>query len=555
MPRTKKAVAETKLQETEDFIVTTSSGRDVQEKSEHKVKSIEELAAEKIEQSVRNYDANQKLYSVILDVKGTVQDPTTDLLNQLAEYPQNDITKILQINRLIAKYVNMDDIIGKTVESIKTNVNTGTRVSFPNPEGRNKGKALGRAKELIEDFNKEIKLKRFIRETIPKAYQEATVILYLRKDDANGWVIDVFPLGVGLIAPYSIGGEPVCLVDMNELKNRLMKAGLKTSKGKDMFFPTIEEEIKSNYPESVYIAYKNKDPYAKLDIRYSKAIRINNNGMRYGLSDIFRALYPALALQGLYRSDEVNSRARAKKLLVQILRKECLGTDFNKSPIPTQAYAHSELIAAYRQSGSAAYTAPSTVEKVEYVEPKSDLIDIKTIVFHMNRIMSTLGISFLSPESSGQSVSTASISLDQLMKTINSISEQLEETLEKWYARILIDNGIDPSYAPEVQVIDSEVLDAKLRKELATTLYTIFNLSMKTSLELLGINLEDEKARRKAENDENLDTDVFYCRQTAYTSSGQGKINPPGNGRPKSETPTDKNQYDQNYNDTARPDT
>jgi hypothetical protein len=555
LPKPKKAaVAETKLQETEDFIVTTSSGQEVQEKPEHKLKSIEELANEKIEQSVRNYDTNQKLYSVILDVKGTVQDPTTDLLNQLAEYPQNDIAKILQINKLIAKYVNMDDIIGKTVEAIKTNVNTGTRVSFPNPEGRNKGKALGRAKELIDDFNKEIKLKRFIRETIPKAYQEATVIMYLRKDDANGWVIDVFPLGVGIIAPYSIGGEPVCLVDMNELKNRLTKAGLKTSKGKDMFFPTVEEEIRSNYAESVYTAYKNKDPYAKLDIRYSKVIRINNNSMRYGLSDIFRALYPAIALQGLYRSDEVNSRARAKKILVQILRKECLGTDFNKNPIPSQAHAHSELIAAYRQSGSAAYTAPATVERVEYVEPKSDLIDIKTIVFHMNRIMSTLGISFLSPESSGQSVSTASISLDQLMKTINSISEQIEEALEKWYAQILIDNGIDASYAPKTKIIDSEILDFKLRKDLATTLYTIFNLSMETSLDLLGIDIEDEVQRRMAENAKNLDTDVFYSRQTAFTSSGNDKPDSKDAGRPKSETPTNKNKYDEVFNKT-RPQT
>jgi hypothetical protein len=553
LPRTKKATpVESKLQETEDFIVTTFSGQEVQEKPEHKVKSIEELSNEKIEQAVRSYNFDQKLSSVILEVKGSVQDPTTDLLNQLAEYPQNDITKILQINRLIAKYVNMDDIIGKTVEAIKTNVNTGTRISYGTTTGRNKEKALAKAKEIIDDFNKEIKIKRFIREIIPRAYQEATVILYLRKDNDSGWVIDVFPLGVGLVAPYSIGGEPVCLIDMKELKNRLMKAGLKTSKGKDMFFPTVEEEIKNNFPEAVYTAYKNKDPYAKLDIRYSKVIRINNNGMRYGLSDIFRALYPALALQGLYRSDEVNSRARAKKLLVQVMRKEVLGSDFSKNPIPAQAYAHSELIAAYRQSGSAAYTAPATVEKVEYVEPKSDLIDIKTIVFHMNRIMSTLGISFLSPESSNQSVSTATISLDQLMKTINSISEQTEEAFEKWYAQILIDNGIDPSFAPEVQVIDSEILDAKLRKELATTLYTIFNLSMKTSLELLGINLEDEKARRKAENDENLDTDVFYCRQTAYTSSGTGKIDPPGNGRPKSETPTDKTKYDETYNKEAR---
>jgi len=554
LPRTKKPVqGQSPPRLAEDFIVKDSESN-VRKKEETTIKSVEELANEQIEQAVRNYDFNQKLSSVILEVKGSASDPTSDLLNRLAEYPQNDLNKILQINRIISKFVNTDDIIGKTVEAIKNNVNTDIRTSYPNINGRNKEKTLAKAKEVIEDFHAEIKLERFIRENIPRAYEEATVIMYLRKDNVSGWVVDIYPLGVAIIAPYSLGGEPVCLIDMAELKSRLQKAGLKTRNGKDIFFPTVEEEIQANYSEEVYRAYKGKDPYAQLDVRFTKVVRINNKGLKYGLSDIFRALQPALSLQGLYRSDEINSRARAKKVLVQIMRKECLGSDFNKNPIPSQAYAHSELINAYRQIGSAAYTAPATVERVEYVEPKSELIDIKTIAFHMNRIMSTLGISFLSPESSNQSVSTATISLEQLMKTINSISEQFEEALEKWYVQILLDNGIDASYAPKTKIIDSEILDFKLRKDLATTLYTIFNLSMETSLDLLGIDIEDEVQRRMAENAKNLDTDVFYSRQTAFTSSGNDKPDSKDAGRPKSETPTNKNKYDEVFNKT-RPQT
>jgi hypothetical protein len=105
-------------------------------------------------------------------------------------------------------------------------------------------------------------------------------------------------------------------------------------------------------------------------------------------------------------------------------------------------------------------------------------------------------------DSSSQSVSTANISVAQLLRTINKISEQLEDILQRWYKQVLFDNGYPIEYCPKVSVIDSEVLDFELRKDLATSLYTLFNGSLETSLGILGIDINDEKIKRKEENEE-----------------------------------------------------
>ena len=71
-------------------------------------------------------------------------------------------------------------------------------------------------------------------------------------------------------------------------------------------------------------------------------------------------------------------------------------------------------------------------------------------------------------DTGSQSVSTASISVTQLMRTINSITEQLQDILKKWYRQIIIDNGFPVEYTPNVEIIDSEQLEMSLKKDLAT---------------------------------------------------------------------------------------
>ena len=130
MPRSKKPIIkqEPVQTETQDFVVLNTSVIDTTPK-EPEQKSIDAIAKDAIESAVRSYDFNNKQTSVILDPKGSALSPTLDVLDNLADRAQNDLSKILQINAIVAKRINMDDIIGKIVESIYVNINDEFRLS------------------------------------------------------------------------------------------------------------------------------------------------------------------------------------------------------------------------------------------------------------------------------------------------------------------------------------------------------------------------------------------------------------------------------------------
>ena len=519
----------------------TSDGTEV-------VTSAEAITDKWLANAVAGYDATNQKYSAYLKDGNSSSDKLTpEYIDELADGTQSDLKKIQVINNIVRKEINKDGIVGKTVECVTSNINTKTKISYDNEiTGRNKTKQLQQVKDFISDFNKTINTKRLIRTSIPTTFVEGNYICYLRHED-NKYKVDYYPLGVCEISDYDVNGDPVVLFNIKELRSRLQKVYKKTKKNKALFFQNIEDEVKANYPKEVYDAFVAKEEYAKLDVRYSGVIRINNLNRKYGLTPIFRAFKDILMLDTFDNSDRVNSKAKAKKIIHQKLRKEVMGTELNKKGFEDMSYAHENLMSAWKQP-TVVVTTPPTVESITYVEPKIELTDINTVNNYRSRVLAALGIGFLM-DSGSQSVSTADISVTQLLRTINMISEQLEDILQKWYRQILIDNGLPVEYCPTIQVIDSEALDFDMRKDLASTLYTIFNGSMSTSLELLGIDVNDEKEKRIKENDENYE-EIFKCRQTAYTSSGSGEITETNNkgGRPADS----KNQAKQSYDQTRQ---
>lgn len=531
--------------QSEDYEVIirskTSDGTEV-------VTSAEAITDKWLANAVAGYDATNQKYSAYLKDGNSSSDKLTpEYIDELADGTQSDLKKIQVINNIVRKEINKDGIVGKTVECVTSNINTKTKISYDNEiTGRNKTKQLQQVKDFISAFNKTINTKRLIRTSIPTTFVEGNYICYLRHED-NKYKVDYYPLGVCEISDYDVNGDPVVLFNIKELRSRLQKVYKKTKKNKALFFQNIEDEVKANYPKEVYDAFVAKEEYAKLDVRYSGVIRINNLNRKYGLTPIFRAFKDILMLDTFDNSDRVNSKAKAKKIIHQKLRKEVMGTELNKKGFEDMSYAHENLMSAWKQP-TVVVTTPPTVESITYVEPKIELTDINTVNNYRSRVLAALGIGFLM-DSGSQSVSTADISVTQLLRTINMISEQLEDILQKWYRQILIDNGLPVEYCPTIQVIDSEALDFDMRKDLASTLYTIFNGSMSTSLELLGIDVNDEKEKRIKENDENYE-EIFKCRQTAYTSSGRGEITETNNkgGRPADS----KNQAKQSYDQTRQ---
>lgn len=498
---------------------------------------------QKLQLALSQYDPENKKYSVYLNEGiSPSKSISVEEIEELSTNTQNDLNKVLRINAYNRKLINKNDIVGKTVESIDTNINTEIKLTYGNvDEGRNKKKKLEECKRFIKDFNTSIKVQQLTRNAITTSYVEGNWISYLRHDDKDNYTVDIYPLGVCEITETMVNGEPIIWFNIKELRKRLQKVYRKTKKRKPLMFENMEEEVKNSYPKEVYDAFIAKEDYAVLDHKYTGIIRINNLNRKYGVSPILRAYTDLSMLDTFADSDRINSKAKAKKIIHQKMRKETMGQDYNKDFFPEVSYAHSNFMDAFKQN-TVVVTSPPTVEEISYVEPKVEMTSKDTYNIYRSKVLSTLGIQFLM-DSGSQSVSTASISVTQLMRTINAISEQLEDILKKWYRQIILDNGYTLDYTPDVNVIDTEQLEAELKHSLATLLFSTMNCSYATAFEILGLDINDEVQKRTLENEKKYD-EIFKPHGSQYTNSK--KQNPTDNqgGRPADSNNETKQEYD-----------
>ena len=493
----------------------------------------ENMVAQRIEQAVRNYFAGNDRYASVFEPDTSSSTLTLARIDELAKNPQNDISKTREIANIVDTYIIKNYLIGMVDTVIRSNLNTNYKVSYnqvPSEKGRNNKKKLENAKKIVEDMLDKIDIKKLIRISIPATFDHGNYFFYMDyAKDKEKYTIHIFPLSIGRVAPYRIDGEPVLMIDMQELKNRLEHNLPKRRGGKAYFFEKYEQEITKAYPKEIVDAFRNKDQYAIMDYRKSGVMRAgedNDGASLYGVSQVFRALRDVVILDKFADVDDSASVVKAKNILVQILRKELLGPGGDRQSMREVAFAHGELTRAVKNK-ICVYTASAAVEEVKWVEPKSNLIDKDNVKLYENRVLTTLGIGFLASDNAGSTVS-ANISLKQLMRQINYISQQLEHIIEKFAQVALEEHGIDAEYTPKITVIDSEQLEADMRIELAKVLYADFGLSRRTVLETLGLDITDETERRQSENEKGLD-EIFRPYMTAYTNNG---LNEDEGGRP-----------------------
>lgn len=533
----------------EDFSVTFASEEAV-DGEETVILTSEEIAINWMRKALESFDPSNRQYSVYLNEESTTWNTniTQRELNELAKGAQSDIRKILKINSIIRQVINEDDIIGKVYEAVISNLNANIRISFDNLPTRYKKKTKDQVESLIKQFHKETNLNQIISSSIPQVYIEGNSVKYLRSKNGH-YVIDTYPLGVAIVSDYSLNGLPYVLIDIRELTNRLQKTTIKGKRNKPLFFSSLTEEIKNNYPDEIYQAYISKEHYAKLDVRRTGLNRFNNMNRKYGLTPVFKALKPNLMLDTFDKADAVNAKAKSKKIIHQILRKEVMGQTYEKKGLEEMAYAHENLAAAWRNP-TVLYTSPPCVEKIVYVEPKVETTDTDTINQYRSRVTSALGISFLNTDGN-QTVSTANISIKQLMKTINKIAEQEETIISRWYSIILEENGIPLEYCPTPHILDAELLEFDMRKDLSELLYSKFNCSYETAYGLVGINVKDEIEKRKKEKELGYE-EILTVHPTSYNSSGdEESVGRPSGTTNDGNTVNDvKVEYDQNYNQT-----
>lgn len=498
----------------------------------------------KVEQAVKDYFANNARYASVFEPDSAVTHVTLAELDSLADNPQNSIDKTRKIAKIVDKYINKNYLIGMVDTIIRSNLNTSYKVSYsqvPSENGRNTKNKLKNAKQIVECMLDEINIKKLIRMSIPCTFDYGNYFFYMEpeKDKYN---LHIFPLSVARVAPYRIDGEPILMIDMDELRTRIEHNMPKKKGGRAYFFEKYEKEITQSYPKEIVEAFRAKDKYAILDYKRTGVMRAGEDrdgASLYGVSHILRSLRDVVIIDKFADVDDTASNVRAKNILVQILRKELLGQNGDRQSIKEAAFAHGELLRAVKNK-TCVYTAIAAVEDVKWIEPKSSLIDTKNVTLYENRVLSTLGIGFLAQGTAGSTLS-ANISLKQLMRQINYISQQLEHIIEKFAVVALEEHGISVEFAPKITVIDSEQLEAEMRIEFAKFLYGTLGASRKTVFEAINIDLNDETERRTSENEKNLD-EVFRPYMTAYTNNGSEEDN---NGRPADKEPD--NETKQNY--------
>lgn len=498
-----------------------------------------------LEQAVFEYQNKSNFNSTYFNESNGSANIQLEEVDKLAFNAQTDVNKIIRINNIIRYFVNKNDLLGKVYEAIESNVNSDWDLSYPYYDENDVDK-FKQADEIIRRFNEKIGLEQIITTSIPMTYMEGNYLLYLRKDVKNeNYQVDYYPLGVGEIADYSEGGEPYVLINMKELQSRLKKIYRKNRKNQPLFYSNMEEEIKATYPKEVYSALVNKEQYAKLNIKNTGVMRINNFNRKYGLSPIFKSLKPVIRLDNIELSDDKNTLVRGKKIIFQKLSKELI-TETDKIKNITwsqaQAKAHIDLMTALSQKGISVYTGLPWTEAVSYIEPKIEPTNVQVKNNYKNQIMQSIGISFLSADKG--TFGATQVSINELLKVINRVGEQLERILEKWYKGILLDNGLDPyKYCPKIKVLDSEKLDIELSMDLARMLNTELNASLETVYNALGLDIKVEARRRQQESELGYD-EIFAPRMTAYTNNGKSD----NSGNPRDSKDKDKEDYDEEYN-------
>ena len=499
----------------------------------------EEAVSAYFDRLLAAYDPDEHAATAYLHLDQTTADLDQETVDSCAEDAQTNIDSALKINRLIKKYINSDNIIGLVVQSISNNINTDYRLVYDNiAQDKIRPTILKRAQRVINDFNKQIDVENLISEAIIETFCGGSYISLLQKAKSN-WTISNLPLGVAEISGYMYNGRPVVLINIDQLKSALSKTMIKNGRNY-LFYANTEAEINACYPKEVYDAYKNRYKYAKLDPAYTGVVRVNNYGCKYGLSPIFRSLSPMIALRTFQDADVACAKATGKKIVHQVLRKELLGPTGDRSGIVHAKAAHKALVEAW-QNNTVVYTSAPTVEKIVYVEPTATSQSSK-INEYRNMVLTSLGISFLANNDGKLTAASANISIQQLMRQINAISRSVEKMLENFYETVLVDAGIDITYRPSIKIIDSEMLSMDLRIDLAKTLYNVLGASRDTAFSTLGLNLDDERAKRESENEANL-SDVFTPYPTSYVLSGDDQ-----GGRPASSDDANKQQEDKARN-------
>ena len=185
----------------------------------------------RIYSAVKPFDEKKQIFSSYPKDATTAETVTIDRLEELTANVNSNVDSLQSLNAIVRQKVLLNDLLGKTVESIFANVNTDFQLNFPIEKGRNKKKAIESAEPVVRDFLDQINIEALLRDAITVTYLEGNRYYYLKIDDGN-YVIDKLPVGICYVSDYEINGKPALEINIKKLETSLKRHTRKTSRKK-----------------------------------------------------------------------------------------------------------------------------------------------------------------------------------------------------------------------------------------------------------------------------------------------------------------------------------
>lgn len=519
----------------DDTVVVTSA------LDEEEIRSREK---EILTSALQKYNqGNPAIYSVTTNDSKGKDELTLETIDNLAIGINSSLQNQETANRIILRHINEDGLMGYAYSCVCSNCPTEYSITYKDlkPEKKTNQKKLEKVKARIEQFNKSVRIERIIRDAVARTFLEGNTPMIYRWLPGSD-VIDLHPLSIFYPSGYTSNGDDIMEADISVLKTRLSKTYKRNKQKKAIYFENLANEVKKNFSAEVYKAFVNGDTYCRMDTDSADCVKINAACRPFGVSPFFRALRPLIVLNNIEAADVSDSKARSKKIILQLLRKELLGPGGNKPSLSEQQLAHDNLTSALR-TNLCAYTAPAFVEDVRFVTSKANNEDsVKQQVQYTTKYLQSLGIAFVDTDIG--SYKTADISITQLIRTINQILEEIERVINKFYWKALKESNLADTFEPSIHIARAETMELAMKIDLSKYIYGTLGASLRTAYRMIGLDLEDEVETRRVEKENGVE-DIMTPHPLAYTASS-GET---GAGRPASDdTDPDKQAYDQDNN-------
>lgn len=434
--------------------------------------------------------------------------PKTHDLERYLNDPQGEIDGICSLSKYY--YYKVGNIM-RTVNIIRDFGITEVKEDY--------GKGSTRAKKVIDDYKYRMNIMRFLKDCLHELALTGNLVVY----DRDGKYLDILPLSVIEVSDLIINGKAQLKFDHSKFNETY-----------DFMSGADRAQLKNAYPEEVRKAQKNGG-YTDLNIENTYFIKTNcSRYEKHGVPFLLPA-FPDLAQKTIMKEAE---KSTAAGIIDQVFHVKV--GDKENPPKRGEIEFYTELFAGNR--GSIRVTTPYNVD-LAWIAPEADIFGEEKFLEVDKDILSSLGVSVtLLRGDGGGNYSDGMINLTGLIKTIESIREEIPRMLEDLYRKELVHNGISEDKTPKVSFNDVEI-DKTIRIQMVQWLFQSAGLPYEVLFDELGYNFEVMKDKREQENKDKVE-DVFKLRQQPF--QGDGNVDTEKkNGAPEkdeSERKSDKNQ-------------